>query len=177
MKMSIKNYLLQSVCQVLAECQKIVSILSLVDDVEFCQDSSLWWDDDAVKKFSSSCYSSFLMSSCSSIMLETKEKATYYDALTEKVTDYDALAEVTEYDALTMEKKADSMAPLKRWPTYYNITDVAEEYHDETDDVKAAKNETNVDVDVLHSRRYNADQYCQCTDIHYPNLFYLVPYL
>lgn len=61
--MSMKNYLLQSVSQVLSECQRIVSILSQVEEdvnVEFCQDSSLWWEDEVVKKSSSSsCYSSF----------------------------------------------------------------------------------------------------------------------
>ena len=57
MKVSVKNHLLKSVSQVLNECQKIVSILSDVqDDDEFCQDSDLWWDEDDVQyDVSSSC--------------------------------------------------------------------------------------------------------------------------
>ena len=60
MKVSVKNHLLKSVSQVLNECQKIVSILSDVqDDDEFCQDSDLWWDEDDVQFDVSSSFSDF----------------------------------------------------------------------------------------------------------------------
>ena len=60
--MSTKNYLLQSVSQVLTECQRLVSVLSNVtegkcQDCHCCQED-LWWDDSDMKKdVSSSCFS------------------------------------------------------------------------------------------------------------------------
>ena len=47
MEISTKNYLLQSVSQVLSECHRIVSVLSNVMDekCQECQCQDLWWDN------------------------------------------------------------------------------------------------------------------------------------
>ena len=60
MKMSIKNHLLQSVSQVLSECQRILSILSTVNPEDEYQEQDLWWDEDDIKyEVSRSCSSDF----------------------------------------------------------------------------------------------------------------------
>ena len=115
-----KNEILAQVGKVLQFCQEIVSKLS----------SPTCCDHNTSEYVS--------MSNVSDILTNTfiSNFDSEYDAPTEKVPEYDiATVKVPEYEALM--EKAGSTMPLRRWPTYYNITEAeAEEYQDETDDFR-----------------------------------------
>ena len=143
--------ILKQVGAVLQFCQDIVTQLSRPPCC--CQDSNQQRSKSVIvsnlsniftKTFISECDSQYEFSGRSSsespkLMPDdyaTISEADMYDP-TENVPEYDIpMEKVHEYEAL-MENAGGSTMSLRRWSTYYNITEaVAEEYRDETDVVK-----------------------------------------
>ena len=148
-----KDEILKQVGAVLQFCQEIVSKLSSpqcsCDTSEYVSMSNI---SDILTNNISNCDSEFdaptekvpvndMPMKKVPVYDIPKEEVPVYDIPTEKVPEYNAPREkVPEYDAPTEKiPKYDALEekPLRRWPTYYNITEAeAEEYQDETDDFR-----------------------------------------
>ena len=125
-----KNEILKQVSSILQFCQEIVSKLSKYppDTNESIHVSSV--SDILTKTFTSDCDSQYEFSERSSSE-SPKLMPDIYDTISEADV-YDAIEEESDkYDAPSPTDKANGMMPspshtlLKRWPTFYNITDAS----------------------------------------------------